>query len=51
MELDLRGRKCPDFIVNGVRYHIQSRDKLCKCQNSGVVFEGYHENEVIGFMV
>jgi len=46
---DVRGRRYPGCIVNGVRYHIQSRDELRKSQNSGIVVEGYHENEVIDF--
>ncbi|WMV25908.1 hypothetical protein MTR67_019293 [Solanum verrucosum] len=46
---DVRGRRYPGCIVNGVRYHIQSRDELRKSQNSGIVFEGYHENEEIDF--
>ena len=47
MEPDLCGRKCPGCIVNGVRYHIQSCDKLRKCENSGVLVEVSHENDVI----
>ncbi|KAK6793735.1 hypothetical protein RDI58_007188 [Solanum bulbocastanum] len=43
MEPDLRGWKCLGCIFNGVRYHIQSHDELCKYQNSGTVVEGYHE--------
>ncbi|KAH0754685.1 hypothetical protein KY290_024955 [Solanum tuberosum] len=43
---DVRGRRYPGCIVNGVRYHIQSRDEIRKSQNSGIVVEGYHENEV-----
>ncbi|WMV20265.1 hypothetical protein MTR67_013650 [Solanum verrucosum] len=46
---NIRGRRYPGCIVNGVRYHIQSRDELRKSQNSGTVVEGYHENEVIDF--
>ncbi|KAH0696315.1 hypothetical protein KY289_013797 [Solanum tuberosum] len=46
---DVRGRRYPGCIVNGVRYHIQSHDELRKSQNSGIVVEGYHENEVIDF--
>ncbi|KAL3358884.1 hypothetical protein AABB24_015793 [Solanum stoloniferum] len=46
---DVRGRRYPGCIINGVRYHIQSRDELRKSQNSGIVVEGYHENEVIDF--
>ncbi|KAH0725314.1 hypothetical protein KY284_001179 [Solanum tuberosum] len=46
---DVRGRRYPGCIVNGVRYHIQSGDELRQSQNSGIVVEGYHENEVIDF--
>ncbi|KAG5601186.1 hypothetical protein H5410_032556, partial [Solanum commersonii] len=46
---DVRGRRYPGCIVNGVRYHTQSRDELRKSQNSGIVVEGYHENKVIDF--
>lgn len=32
---DVRGKTYLGCIVNGVRYHIQSRDELHKSQNSG----------------
>ncbi|CAN1289728.1 hypothetical protein LINPERPRIM_LOCUS20410 [Linum perenne] len=36
-------------IVNGVRFHTKDREMRLKTQNSGIVVEGNHLNEIINF--
>ncbi|KAM3394924.1 hypothetical protein P3S68_003928 [Capsicum galapagoense] len=46
---DVRGTKHIGCIVNGVMYHIQQHDELCKSQNCGIVVRGLHEKMEIDF--
>ena len=42
-------KKYSGCIANGVRFHTNTRDSLLKSQNSGVVVEGNHKDEIIDF--
>ncbi|PHT68045.1 26S proteasome non-ATPase regulatory subunit 7 -like protein B [Capsicum annuum] len=46
---DVCGEKSTSCIVNGVRYHIQQHDELCKSQNCGIVVRDLHEKVDIDF--
>ncbi|PHT99469.1 26S proteasome non-ATPase regulatory subunit 7 -like protein B [Capsicum chinense] len=48
---DVCGEKSTSCIVNGVRYHIQQHDELCKSQNCGIVVRDLHEKVDIDFYV
>ena len=46
---DFRVRKYKSCIVNGVRFNTVDRDMNKKTQNSGVMTQGTHNNEVMDF--
>lgn len=47
--LILELKKYSSCIVNGVRFNIVDRDKHRKTQNSGVMAQGTHNNQLIDF--
>jgi hypothetical protein len=46
---DFRVRKYSSCVVNGVRFNIVHRDKHRKTQNSGVMAQGTHNDQIIDY--